>query len=168
MKKIFVFIGALLMITMMIPQTQAANWKTYEDPEGKFSMKYPANWELMSVPGIGVMITSPDSDKNVMIMADPTGSDVPTSEEEMLAVLRAIALAEDSELEGKLKTIKVNGKPAIEYRDPEEGMVVLFTFAKSGNASHSMMVFTFTADPDQFKSACKNYFDPMIKSIKLS
>jgi hypothetical protein len=48
MKRIFVLVGALLMITMMIPQAQAAGWKTYKDPEGRFSIDHPSDWESMS------------------------------------------------------------------------------------------------------------------------
>jgi hypothetical protein len=166
MKRIFVLVGVLLMIIMMIPQAQAAGWKTYKDPEGRFSIDYPPDWESMSFFGMST-ITPPDSDESVMIMARPTGSDAAISEEEMLATLKAIALAEDPELKGKLKTTKIGGRPAIEYRDPEEGVLFLYTFAKSGNVGYAL-VFTFTTDPDQFKSANKNYFEPMIKSIKVS
>jgi hypothetical protein len=52
MKRIFVLVGALLMITMMIPQAQAAGWKTYKDPEGRFSIDHPSDWESMSFIGI--------------------------------------------------------------------------------------------------------------------
>ena len=46
MRKIFalVIMGVLLAV-MTISQAQTADWKTYNDPQGRFSMKYPSNWE---------------------------------------------------------------------------------------------------------------------------
>ena len=54
----------------------------------------------------------------------------------------------------------------MEYMDPEEGARTLWTFTKVGNVCH-VLVFTFGADPDQFESVNKKYFEPMIKSIKV-
>jgi len=166
MKRIFVLaiVSALLMITMMIPQTQAAKWKTYKDPEGRFSIDCPSGWESMSFFGM-LTITSPDSDETVAVMAMPTESNVMVSEKDMEDTLKALAQT-DPELKGKFKTTKIGGRPAMEYMDPEEGARMLWAFTKVGNVCH-ILVFTFTTDPDQFKSANKKYFEPMIKSIKV-
>jgi hypothetical protein len=111
-------------------------------------------------------ITSPDSGETVAIIAIPAEYDITISEEEMLDALKATAWEDNPELKGKVKTTKIGGRPAMEYIDPEEGTRMLWTFTKVGDVYH-ILIFTFTTDPDQFKSANKNYFEPMIKSIKV-
>ena len=46
MRKIFaLIIISVFLAVMAISQVQAVDWKTYNDPQGRFSMKYPSDWE---------------------------------------------------------------------------------------------------------------------------
>ena len=59
MKKIFVFALmaiAILLAAAVIPQVQAVGWNTYNDPKGRFSMEYPADWKCTE-GGFMVIVT---------------------------------------------------------------------------------------------------------------
>ena len=85
MKRIFalVLVTALL-AAVVIPQVMAVSWKTYNDPQGRFEMKYPADWYFADegVIGFDISMGSKDGDLNCLVLVtleksrvDETGTD---------------------------------------------------------------------------------------------
>ncbi len=50
---------ATVLVALLAPQVQAVSWKTYKDPEGRFSMEYPANWQKFEIANV-VSFSDPD------------------------------------------------------------------------------------------------------------
>ena len=78
MKKIFVFALmaiAILLAAAVIPQVQAVGWNTYNDPKGRFSIDYPADWNVFAeetAEGGGVRFDGPnDLVCGVLIIDNP-------------------------------------------------------------------------------------------------
>ena len=67
MKKIFSLVLMIaLLAVVVIPQVQAVSWKTYTDPQGRFSMEYPG-WTPIRGGSLLVMFMGPPSgDSNIM------------------------------------------------------------------------------------------------------
>ena len=140
MKRIFALVLVIgLLAVMVIPQVQAVEWETYIDPQGRFSIDYPANWTTYCPTTDYILLSDPGFDIgcgiNVGKLHDPC---VPP---------------------GCIPGIQSDDVVVAE--DGDTARVVLFC------STEYVATFTFKAPSSQFDSASRMYFEHMIRSIKM-
>ena len=137
---------ATLLAVVAIQQVEAFGWKTYNDPEGRFSMKYPSGWECeFEMENIDI----PDAGGLGMIggvMAFIGQNDI-----------KCVAVVIDNPVTG----MGMAGK-FLDEVDRGEGTRVVMIYGRS-----YIGTFTFIAPSGDFDSANRKYFEPMIDSIKV-
>jgi len=142
MKRIFALgLVIALLAVVVAPQVEAVSWRTYKDPKGRFSMKYPADWDFSEIEvdlgelgtSITVVFEGPDDSTCAAII---TKNLVPFMKGKWL---------DETDREG-------------------DETVRLINFSGKKYAG----IFTFTAPSNNFDSANKNYFGPRIRSIKVN
>ena len=140
MKRIFALVLVIgLLAVMVIPQVRAVEWKTYIDPQGRFSIDYPANWTTYCPTTVYITLCGPGFDIACGINVGKLG--VPCVPPGCIPGIQSddIVVAEDG----------------------DTGRDVLFC------STEYVATFTFKAPSSQFDSANRMYFEHMIRSIKM-
>jgi hypothetical protein len=140
MKKMIALALAVALLTvMMIPQVQAVEWKRYEDPQGRYSIDYPADWITNYEPIDGsTMLYDTDFDIGCGIHCHKL--DVPCVPPDCIPGIDRDNLVVDEDGTGRV--------------------VIFYGTGYWGS-------FTFGTQYSSFDSANRMYFEHMIRSIKM-